>query len=104
MYPDGEIPVRGQIAVEAPGAEDEWFVGVFGEVITFVIGASPKTGFIGSEFGQVNGLFVRQNKMAAGTATPEEAADYQKYWNDRAIFVLDNADMDGFFTVTVYEE
>jgi hypothetical protein len=42
-------------------------------------------------------------KMAAGEATPEEAADYIQYWNDRAIFVLDNADMDGFFTVTIYE-
>ena len=155
LYPDGEIPVRGQIAVEAPGADDEWFVGVFGEVITFVTGASPKTGFNGSEFGTVNDLFIRQNKMiyaaeptgqlpparewiftrldtgakvgvkfnlviilpiptpartemgkkmAAGTATPEEAADYQKYWNDRAKFVLDNADLDGFFTVTVYED
>lgn len=155
LYPDGEIPVRGQIAVEAPGAEDEWFVGVFGEIITFITGASPHTGFIGSEFGTVNDLFVRQNKMvykdeptgqlppmrewiftrldtgakvgvkfnlviilpiptparidigkklAAGTATPEEAVDYHKYWNDRAFFVLDKANMDGFFTVTVYEE
>jgi hypothetical protein len=154
LYPNGEIPVRGQIAVEAPGAEDEWFVGVFGEIITFVTGAAPKTGFIGSEFGQANNLFVRQNKMvysqeptgqlppmrewiftrldtgakvgikfnlvvitpiptpgriamgkkmAAGEASPEEAADYIQYWNDRAIFVLENADMDGFFTVTVYE-
>ena len=34
LYPNGEIPVRGQIAVEATGAEDEWFVGVFGDVIT----------------------------------------------------------------------
>lgn len=155
LYPDGETPVRGQIAVEAPGAEDEWFVGVFGEVITFVTGASPRTGFNGAEFGQVNNLFIRQNKMvykaeptgqqppmrewiftrldtgakvgvkfnlaviqpiatparaemgqkmAAGTATAEEAAEYQKYWNSRATFVLDNADMDGFFTVTTYEE
>lgn len=155
LYPDGEIPVRGQIAVQAPGAEDEWFVGVFGEVITFVTGAAPKTGFIGAEFGQANQVFVRQNKMvyteepteqlhpmrewvftrldtgtkvgvkfnlavitpiatpermamgkkmATGAATPEEAADYIQYWNDRATFVLDNADtLDGFFTVTVYE-
>ena len=155
LYPDGEIPVRGQIAVEAPGAEDEWFVGGFGDVITFVTGASPHTGFIGAEFGQTNDLFVRQNKMvytdeptkqlppmrewiftrldtgtrvgvkfnlvvilpiptpgkvamgksmAAGEATPEEAADYYKYWNDRAEFVLDKADtLNGFFTVTMYE-
>ena len=156
LYPDGEIPVRGQISVEAPGAEDEWFVGVFGEVITFITGASPRTGFIGAEFGQKDNVFVRQNKMvyseeptetlppkmewiftrldtgakvgvifnlavitpvatperqelgkkmAAGEATPEEAEDYYEYWNDRAKFVLENADtLDGFFTVTIYEE
>ena len=154
LYPDGEIPVRGQIAVESPGAEDEWFVGVFGDVITYITGASPHTGFIGAEFGQTDDVFVRQNKMvyaeeptgqlppmrewvftrldtgekvgvkfnlvvilpiptparvaigkkmAAGEATAEEAADYIQYWNDRAEFVLDNADMDGFFTVTIYE-
>jgi len=154
-YPDGEIPVRGQIAVDAPGAEDEWFVGVFGEVITYITGAAPKSGFIGAEFGQTDDVFVRQNKMvydeeptkqlppmrewiftrldtgarvgvkfnlvvitpiptpgrqamgkkmAAGEATPEEAADYIEYWNDRALFVFENADtMDGFFTVTTYE-
>ena len=55
--------MRGQIAVEAPGAEDEWFVGVVGEVITFITGAAPKTGFIGAEFGQTDDVFVRQNKM-----------------------------------------
>ncbi len=155
LYPDGEIPVRGQIAVDAPGAEDEWFVGDFGEVITFITGAAPKTGFIGAEFGKTDDVFVRQNKMvydeeptnqlpplrewvftrldtgesvgvkfnlviitplptpprqamgkkmAAGEATPEEAADYIEYWNDRARFVFENADtMDGFFPVKTYE-
>jgi hypothetical protein len=156
LYPEGEIPVRGQIAVEAPGAEDEWFVGVFGEVITFLTGASPKTGFIGAEFGKTDEIFVRQNKMvyseeptgqmppqrewiftrldtgakvgikfnlavitpiatderkamgvklAQGNASEEEAADYYQYWNDRARFVFENADsLEGFFTVTVYQE
>ncbi|MCB2160525.1 hypothetical protein KQH40_00395 [bacterium] len=153
LYPDGEIPVRGQIAVEAPGAEDEWFVGVFGEIITYITGAAPHTGFVGAEFGQTDDVFVRQNKMvyaeeptgqlppmrewiftrldtgqrvgvkfnlvvitplptpgrvamgktmAAGEATPEEAADYIEYWNARAQFVLDKQDMNGFFTVTKY--
>ena len=155
LYPNGEVPVRGQITVQAPGMEDEWFVGVFGEVITYITGASPKTGFIGAEFGQTNDLFVRQNKMvyseeptgqmppqrewiftrldtgaqvgikynlvvitpvatpdrkamgvkmAAGEATPEEAADYYVYWNDRAKFVFENEDMEGFFQVVVYQE
>ena len=154
LYPDGEVPVRGQIAVEAPGMEDEWFVGVFGEIITYITGAAPHTGFIGAEFGQTDDVFVRQNKMvyteeptgqlppfrewiftrldtgtrvgvkfnlvvitpiptparqamgkkmAAGEATPEEAADYIEYWNARARFVLEKADMDGFFTVKIYE-
>ncbi len=155
LYPNGEIPVRGQIAVEAPGAEDEWYTGVFGEIIAYITGAAPKTGFIGAEFGETNDLFIRQNKMtypeeptgtlppkmewiftrldtgrkvgvnfnlsiitpiateerqamgakmAQGLATPEEAEDYYKYWNDRALFVLENADMDGFFTVIVHDE
>jgi len=154
LYPDGQIPVRGQIAVQAPGAEDEFPVGVFGDIITYVTGAAGKTGFIGQEFGKANDLFVRQNKMvymdkpsgtlppkmewiftrldtgakvgvrfnlvvitplptpnriamgkklALGEATPEQAADYYQYWNDRATYVLKNAEMDGFFTVTVYE-
>jgi len=154
LYPNGEIPVRGQIFVEAPGAEDEWFVGVFGDVIAFITGAAPKTGFNGSDFA-VNDLYVRQNKMvyseeptnqlppmrewiftrldtgtkvgikfnlviitplptpgriemgkkmALGQATIEETVDYIKYWNDRAIFVFENADVDGFFSVKVYDE
>jgi hypothetical protein len=51
LYPK-EIPERGKILVEAPGAEDEGVVGVFGEVITYVTGASPGTGFPGGPFGK----------------------------------------------------
>ena len=51
LYPD-EIPERGEILIEAPGAEDEWIVGVFGEVMTYVTGAAPKTGFPGGPFGE----------------------------------------------------
>jgi hypothetical protein len=71
LYPDGEIPVRGQIAVDAPGAEDEWFVGVFGEIITYITGAAPRTGFNGSDFA-VNDLYVRQNKMVYDEAPTGE--------------------------------
>ena len=52
LYP-GEIPERGKVVIEAPGAEDEWLVGVFGEVMTYITGASPKTGFSGGPFGKV---------------------------------------------------
>jgi len=38
--------------------------------------------------------------MARGEATPEEAADYVKYWNDRTISVFERADtLEGFFKV-----
>lgn len=51
LYP-GTLPVRGQIKVTMPGSEDEWYVGVFGEVISYITGAAPKTGFPGAEFGK----------------------------------------------------
>ena len=50
------------------------------------------------------GRIAMGKKMAAGEATPEEAADYIEYWNARAMFTLDNADaIDGFISVKVYE-
>lgn len=51
LYP-GAVPVRGQIKVTMPGSENEWYVGVFGEVISYITGAAPKTGFHGAEFGK----------------------------------------------------
>lgn len=60
LYPH-EIPIRGQIKVTAPGAEDEWLVGVFGEVISYITGAAPKTGFPGGDFGKA---FNRRNLMS----------------------------------------
>ncbi len=76
LYQNGELPVRGQIAIKMPGAEDEWNIGVFGEVMTFITGASPKTGFSGSIFAKGNPLSIRQNKMVyteepVGTPPPK---------------------------------
>lgn len=51
LYPD-EIPVRGQIRIIAPGGEDQGVTGVLGEVMTFITGAAPRTGFSGSNFGK----------------------------------------------------
>ena len=75
LYPNGEVPVHGQISIQMPGAEDEWNIGVFGEVMTFVTGAAPKTGFSGSVFAKGNPLTTRSNRMtyteeAVGTAPP----------------------------------
>ena len=60
LYPD-ETPVRGNIKVYAPGAEDEWNIGVIGEVITYLTGAAPHTGFSGAEFG--NGFCYQENDV-----------------------------------------
>jgi len=152
LYPNGEVPVRGQIQIESPGSEDEWNIGVFGEVMTYITGAAPKTGFSGSVFAKGNPLTTRRNKLlftdepvgtappqmqwvftrldtgksvavswnitkvqpaisektltepgnalASGSATPEEVAEFNKNWNDAALFILQNAGkVEGLVTV-----
>ena len=76
LYPDGEFPVRGEIEIEMPGAEDEWNIGVFGEVMAYITGAAPKTGFSGSIFAKGEPLTIRKNKMVyteepVGTPPPK---------------------------------
>jgi hypothetical protein len=152
LYPD-TTPVRGQLRVIMPGAEDEWFIGVFGKVISFITGAEPKTGFPGAEFGeafnrrnlmiytdapqgtpppQMLWIFERLDtrkkvavrfdltkvqppatpafremsaKVAAGKASPEEAAQWRQDWNMRVRFIFENADvLPGLFTVKPIQE
>ena len=147
LYPN-ETPVRGQIKIVAPGAKDEWFVGVFGEVMTYITGAAPESGFPGAEFGNDynrRNLMIYQKepsgtpppkmvwiferidtgakvsvqfdvskvkppatpdftamttKVAKGEASPTETKNWIKYWNDRAVYVLENADtVPDFFIV-----
>jgi len=50
LYGD-ETPVRGQIKITMPGPADQYFIGVFGEVFTYLTGAAPESGFPGSDFG-----------------------------------------------------
>lgn len=59
LYPN-EVPVRGQIKITAPGGEDEWIIGVFGEIMMYITGAAPKSGFPGGEFGP---KYSRRNKL-----------------------------------------
>ena len=46
LYPD-DIPVRGEIAVTVYGEPDEGVYGVMSQVIAFLTGAAPATGFRG---------------------------------------------------------
>ena len=59
LYP-GEVPVRGNIKITAPGPADEWLIGVFGDIFCFLTGAAGPSGFPGTEFGQP---FNRRNTM-----------------------------------------
>lgn len=156
LYDPDETPVRGEIRVYAPGLETDGHVGVFGEVITFITGAAPHTGFTGSVFAKADPVYNRRDlmiygetlqslgwifermgwvenvwevvdsvgvkynagliipdktddryivvgkgfKIAEGTATEEQVADFIDWWNERVEFVFENADtLEGLFTV-----
>jgi len=82
LYPS-TLPVRGHIKVTMPGTEDEWFIGVFGKVISLITGADPKTGFPGAEFGEA---YNRRNLMVYSD-TPQGTPPLKMLW----IFVrIDN--------------
>ncbi len=59
LYGD-EVPVRGRVRVFAPGRPDESTVGVLGEVISYITGAAPESGFPGGGFGRE---YNRRNLM-----------------------------------------
>ena len=41
------------------------------------------------------------NALASGSATPEQAAEFIKNWNDAALYILENAGkVEGLVTVT----
>jgi len=46
LYPDS-VPVRGEIGVSVHGEPDEGVYGVMGQVMTYLTGAAPLTGFKG---------------------------------------------------------
>ncbi|MFA5535597.1 MAG: hypothetical protein WDA53_00300 [Bacillota bacterium] len=150
LYPDGQVPERGQIIIHAPGPANEWYVGVFGDIFEFITGATADSGFPGSSFGEkynrrdlliypdapsgtpppqmkwiwerrdtgakveviynlmlaqppnTPDLEVLQAKIGADdpSVTESQLKSWQKTWNQRAAFVLDNADkLAGFFHV-----
>lgn len=67
LYGD-ETPVRGDIRITMPGPADQYYIGVFGEIFTYLTGAAPETGFPGSGFPENAN---RRNKMVY----PDEETD-----------------------------
>ena len=79
LYPCPQIPVRGEIRVYAPGSESQWNVGVFGEIITYITGAAPHTGFNGAEFTLENPVYKRQDLLIY-TPLPRPTPPPQMEW------------------------
>ncbi|MCM8778902.1 MAG: FmdE family protein [Candidatus Omnitrophica bacterium] len=52
------LPVRGRIKVKVLGRRDEGVNGVMSQIISFITGACPETGFSG-----LNGKFIRKDKL-----------------------------------------
>ncbi|MEK6714949.1 MAG: FmdE family protein [Candidatus Omnitrophota bacterium] len=53
-----DIPIRGEINVKVLGSVEHGANGPISQVITFITGAAPETGFAG-----LGGKFVRKNKL-----------------------------------------
>lgn len=53
-----DIPIRGEIKVKVLGSVEHGVNGPISQVITFITGAAPETGFAG-----LGGKFVRKNKL-----------------------------------------
>src|SRR3989304_9193622 len=64
LYPD-RIPVRGAIAVTVFGEPDEGVYGVMAQVMSFITGAAPATGFkgLGTRFKRKDLLIFKPEKI-----------------------------------------
>ena len=61
-----EVPIRGEINVAIMGGPEDMAYGPISQVISFITGAAPITGFKG-----LKGKFKRQNKLIFDKANPE---------------------------------
>jgi len=65
LYPDS-VPVRGEIGVSVHGEPDEGVYGVMGQVMTYLTGAAPLTGFKG-----LGHRFKRKDLLRYAPASPK---------------------------------
>lgn len=61
-----EVPLRGEINIAIMGGPEDMAYGPISQVISFITGAAPVTGFKG-----LKGKFRRQNKLIFDKANPE---------------------------------
>lgn len=85
LYPGVEVPVRGEIAVVVYGEPSEAAYGVMAQVIGFITGAAPATGFKG-----LAGRFGRKNLLAFSDEKPDPAAvafEFKRLDSGKAVLV-----------------
>lgn len=117
LFPDTHVCERGLLAIDIPGAETEGANGQIGNVMSYITGAWPTSGFSG-----LRGRFVRRNllhynskkvafgqyrfeRLDSGKAVeisyhpgeahmPEpESSNYAQAWQERVRAILDSPDV-----------
>lgn len=74
LYPDDELPLRGGITVTVYGEADEGVYGVMSQVLSYITGAAPATGFKG-----LAGRFVRRGLLSFESEKPDPQAVVFKF-------------------------
>jgi hypothetical protein len=89
LYPDGETPVRGAIAVRCMGAPGQFGYGPMAQVIGHLTGAAGETGF-----GGLGGRFRRAGLLSFHPETPALATfELERMDTDAAVRVTYAADL-----------
>jgi hypothetical protein len=84
LYP-GEIPVRGEIEVTVFGEPDEGVYGVMAQVISFITGAAPVSGFKG-----LGHKFRRKDLLRYSKSKPDHEAlcfQFRRVDHNRSVFI-----------------
>jgi hypothetical protein len=84
LYPDGELPQRGEIHVSFKEDANEGVAGVIGNVLTHITGATTTSGFKG-----IGGNFVRHDLMSFN-ADISSSIKLQRLDNGKSIEVIYN--------------
>jgi len=84
LYP-GEVPVRGEIAITVYGEADDGVYGVIGQVLSFLTGAAPASGFRG-----LGHKFKRKDLLRFDPVKPDPQAmtfEFKRLDTSKAVLV-----------------
>ena len=84
LYPD-EIPIRGDITISVHGEPQEGVYGVVSQILSFLTGAAPATGFKG-----LGNKFIRQDLLKFHPKKTDSTAlcfEFGRLDSDKTVFV-----------------